>query len=225
MKLIRGHILFLLSAIGLMACVNSSGDATVHPPGRAKTPEANVVKGAQVYASCIACHGAKGEGKLEMNAPSIGHQEDWYVERQLKAFRSGVRAAHPLDSIGRTMTPFAKMLSDNDITDLNGYLKTLNPPPPEPTITGNVSRGKALYNDVCGSCHGAKAQGNLALNSPRLTGTQDGYLKRQLQNYKNDIRGTHPDDTYGAQMHPMAALLVDEESIDNVVAYIQTLQP
>lgn len=225
MKTLRWPCLIFLFSALFCACQNSGESTAEHPPGRAKTKEANVVKGAQLFASCIACHGPKGEGNFETHAPAIAHQEDWYVARQLKAFRSGVRAAHPLDSIGRTMTPFAKMLSDNDINDLSGYLKTLNPPAPEPTLTGNIKRGKALYNDVCGSCHGAKAQGNLALNSPRLTGTQDWYLKRQLQNYKNDVRGTHPDDTYGAQMHPMAALLVDEESIDNVVAYIQTLQP
>lgn len=210
----------------LFACGDGSEQHASHPPGRANTaPKPNVVNGAKVYAACVACHGAKGEGNRDMNAPAIAQQEDWYIARQLKAFRSEVRGAHPQDSIGRTMTPFAKMLTDNDINDLTGYLKTLRPEPIEPTIEGNINRGKALYNDVCGSCHGAKAQGNLALNSPRLTGVQDWYLKQQLLNYKSGIRGTHPDDTYGAQMYPMAALLQDEEAIDHVIAYIQTLQP
>ncbi len=219
-------VLFLLLAVLLVfSCGDGEKSRSPHPPGRAKTPEANVVNGAKLYAACVSCHGPQGEGKAEMNAPAIALQEDWYIDRQLKAFRSGIRGAHPLDSIGKTMTPFAKMLSDSDINDLIGYLKTLRPQPPTPTFEGNLNRGKALYNDVCGSCHGAQAQGNLALNSPRLTGLQDWYLKRQLEGYQNDIRGTHPDDTYGAQMHPMAALLTDEASIENVVAYILTLQP
>jgi cytochrome c oxidase subunit II len=47
---------------------------------------------------------------------------------------------------------------------------------------------------------------------------------RQLQNYKQGIRGTHPEDSYGEQMRLMAAILVDDQAIHDVVAYINTLR-
>ncbi len=45
-----------------------------------------------------------------------------------------------------------------------------------------------------------KAEGNLALNSPRLADQDDWYLVRQLQNYKSGLRGSNPKDVYGMQM-------------------------
>jgi cytochrome c oxidase subunit 2 len=49
------------------------------------------------------------------------------------------------------------------------------------------------------------------------------YLKRQLQYFKSGARGAHEDDVFGKQMAPMAATLIDDAAIDDVVAYIETL--
>lgn len=87
---------------------------------------------------------------------------------------------------------------------------------------GSAAAGKALYA-VCAGCHGAQGEGNPALHAPKLTGQNDWYLTRQLQNYKLGARGTHEKDVYGKTMAPMAATLVDDAAIANVVAYIGTL--
>jgi cytochrome c oxidase subunit 2 len=89
-------------------------------------------------------------------------------------------------------------------------------------VAGNVAAGKPLYA-VCATCHGPQAQGNLALNAPKLGGQGDWYLKRQLNYFKNGARGTHDKDVFGKMMAPMAATLVNDAAIDNVVAYIKTL--
>jgi cytochrome c oxidase subunit 2 len=47
---------------------------------------------------------------------------------------------------------------------------------------------------------------------------------RQLQNYKKGLRGAHPKDTFGAQMKPMAAMLANDQAINNVVVYIRSLK-
>ncbi len=86
---------------------------------------------------------------------------------------------------------------------------------------GDVAAGQAGYA-VCASCHGAQGEGNQALNAPKLAGQQDWYLKRQLMNYKNGVRGAGADDVLGQQMASMAATLPDERAVDNVVAYIGT---
>ncbi|HXM82840.1 MAG TPA: c-type cytochrome [Burkholderiales bacterium] len=87
---------------------------------------------------------------------------------------------------------------------------------------GDAAAGKLLYA-VCAACHGLQAEGNPALNAPKLSGQGDWYLKRQLKNFKNGARGTHDKDVFGKMMAPMAATLGDDAAIDNVVAYIRTL--
>lgn len=87
---------------------------------------------------------------------------------------------------------------------------------------GDLERGQILYA-TCGACHGLKAEGMSALNTPALNGLEPWYLVRQLKNFKSGIRGSNPKDTYGMQMAPMAQTLPDEQAMEDVAAYIQTL--
>jgi len=87
---------------------------------------------------------------------------------------------------------------------------------------GDPVRGKTLYA-TCGACHGVNGEGLEALNAPKLAGQQPWYLIRQLQNFKSGVRGTNPRDTYGMQMAPMAQTLVDDQAMEDVAAYIETL--
>jgi cytochrome c oxidase subunit II len=89
-------------------------------------------------------------------------------------------------------------------------------------VAGDAAAGKPLFA-VCAACHGLQAEGNPALNAPKLSGQGDWYLKRQLKNFKDGARGTHDKDVFGKIMAPMAATLGDDAAIDNVVAYIRTL--
>ena len=56
-----------------------------------------------------------------------------------------------------------------------------------------------------------------------VSGQFDSYTHRQLMNWKNGVRGTHPKDMYGMQMIGMAATLVDETAVKNISAYIANL--
>jgi cytochrome c oxidase subunit 2 len=87
---------------------------------------------------------------------------------------------------------------------------------------GDPERGKALYA-VCATCHGDQGEGMEDMNGPALAGREAWYLKRQLQNFKSGARGGDSRDIYGLQMAPMAQLLTDEQAIDDVVAYISSL--
>jgi cytochrome c oxidase subunit 2 len=86
---------------------------------------------------------------------------------------------------------------------------------------GDAMLGAAQYA-VCATCHGQQGEGNVALNAPKIAGQSAWYLKRQILNYKNGVRGTSEGDVYGAQMIGMVATLADERAIDNVVAHINT---
>jgi cytochrome c oxidase subunit 2 len=87
---------------------------------------------------------------------------------------------------------------------------------------GDVAKGKALYN-ICAACHGVNAEGTAALNAPANAGQDPWYMTRQLNNFRAGIRGAHPDDTFGAQMRPMAMVLAGDQDIEDVVAYITSL--
>ena len=86
----------------------------------------------------------------------------------------------------------------------------------------DAAAGKSLYA-LCAACHGVQGEGNAALHGPKLSGQGDWYLKQQLKYYKQGIRGTHDKDVFGKMMAPMAATLVDDAAVGNVVAYIKTL--
>ena len=183
----------------------------------------NASKGKAQYAVCASCHGQKAEGNQALNAPALAGLQDWYLVRQLKNFKAGIRGTHPKDVYGAQMRPMSMTLAtEQAIADVSAYISAFS----TPTITktkGNPTQGKALYA-VCASCHGQKAEGNRALNAPALVGLQDWYLARQLKNFKAGIRGTHPKDVYGAQMRPMSMTLATNQMIDDVSAYITTLK-
>ena len=52
-----------------------------------------------------------------------------------------------------------------------------------------------------------------AMNAPRAAGMSDWYLERQLHNFKNDVRGAHPQDYRGKQMGFMADILHDDQAV------------
>lgn len=190
----------------------------------AATPPGDPERGQQAYAVCTACHGPQGQGNRDMNGPKLAGQEPWYLRRQLEYYKSGVRGAHPDDTYGQQMAPMARTLAtDQAMRDVIAYIQTFPDNPVEATISGDVDRGRNIYR-VCGSCHGWDGQGIAAVKAPRQAGMQDWYLVRQLQNFKQGIRGAHPGDMYGDQMMMMADTLSDEQAMKDVVAYINTLQ-
>ena len=177
------------------------------------------------YVTCVACHMTEGQGNLALNSPAIAGQEDWYVVRQLKNYKEGIRGKDPKDIYGMQMQPMTMVLPDDKaIADVAAYISAMKPAPRgEPTIKGNVEKGKQLYA-ICATCHGPDGKGMKAMNSPNLTLQQDWYVKRQIENFKNGIRGKNPKDIFGMQMTPMVATLTSEQDINDVVAYIMTLE-
>ena len=91
-----------------------------------------------------------------------------------------------------------------------------------PALTGDAAKGKAAYA-VCAACHGPNAEGNAALNAPRLIGQEAWYLDRQLKAYREGHRGTKPGDVYGMQMRPMALAVSAPQAVADLIAYITSL--
>lgn len=185
--------------------------------------DGNAAVGAAQYAVCAACHGQQGEGLQALNAPKLAGQEAWYLQRQLKSYKAGMRGAHEDDIFGKQMAPMAATLvNDAAIANVVAYIQTLPDNPAPATIDGDVVNGQRLYN-TCAYCHGKDAQGIQAINAPRMAGMTDWYLASQLKNFRAGIRGEHPQDFYGKQMGFMGRTVHDDKSVNDLIAYINTL--
>jgi len=73
----------------------------------------DVEAGRRKAVACQACHGMDGIAKLP-DAPNLAAQPAGYLERELRAYRSGTRR-------NEVMSIAAKPLSDGDIRDLAAY--------------------------------------------------------------------------------------------------------
>jgi len=149
-----------------------------------------------------------------LNAPKIAGQPDWYLKRQILSYKNGLRGVHQDDTFGQQMIGMVATLVDD--------IATLPDNPPQATVEGNVENGKRIYT-VCAYCHGGNGMGIQSTNAPRIAGSSDWYMARQLDNFKTGVRGAHPEDYYGFQMGLMGITLRDEQAINDVIAYINTL--
>lgn len=172
---------------------------------------------------CQSCHGNRGQGNRELNAPRLAGLDAEYVDRQLFDFRSGRRGATAADQFGGQMTQMAKTLRDDAaVKDVARYISTLAAPLELPDVNGSDAAGKAIFV-TCASCHGTKGEGNPALQAPRLACMSDWYLLRQLQAFRAGWRGSEPADSPGARMKAIAMGLPGEAAMRDVIDFIDTL--
>ena len=207
MRILSTALLLALAGAGSMPSVADDAEA-----------------GKAAYRACAACHGESGEGNRALNAPRLTHLEPVYLQAQLQKFRSGVRGGAGASATAVQMAGMAATLtSDQAVNDVVEFIGTLESGPSPVTVEGDVALGGDYYNQFCGACHGAEAEGNAALNSPRLAGSDDWYLMAQLRGFRTGARGAHPDDRTGRQMRAMAGVLPGEQAMADVVAFIRSL--
>lgn len=176
------------------------------------------------FAMCQSCHLEQAQGNPAVHAPALAGHEAAYLERQLRHFKTGARAAD--DAIAAPMKAVADGLAEQDMPQLTSYIASL-PRQPRTLSTPDAAvkdKGYRIYIGSCGACHGGKAEGIAALNAPALY-QDSAYLKRQLELFRSGKRGFDKTDKPGRQMARMALTLTNEADIDAVLAYIGTLQP
>jgi cytochrome c553 len=81
------------------------------------TAAANLLAGKQKAMQCTPCHGQNGIA-VNPDAPNLAGENPGYIERQLKAFRSGERK-------NEQMTIVAGGLNDQDIGDLAAWFAAI----------------------------------------------------------------------------------------------------
>jgi cbb3-type cytochrome c oxidase subunit III len=71
--------------------------------------------------------------------------------------------------------------------------------------------GRILFQNVCAQCHGPKGEGNAQIKSPSIASLPDWYVKAQIENFRADRRGFHPQDIEGQLMRAITKVLQPEQ--------------
>ena len=199
----------LVATLSLVAVLGSSANALA-----AGSVEAGQAKSA----TCMACHGMDGNS-LSPEWPNLASQHPAYIERQIKAFKSGERK-------NDLMSPMAMILSDEDAADLAAFFSA-QPVRGGETDPAKLALGQRVYRAgnvakgvmPCAGCHGPTGLGNPLAGYAMIQGQHSVYVANQLRAYKAGTRTTDPNQ----MMRNMAALLSDEE-IEAVASYVQGLR-
>ena len=170
--------------------------ALLYPvPANADTLEARL-------ASCLVCHGEKGQSAIP-EVPSLGGQPAFYLTLQLFMFREKLRVVEPMNQV-------MQGLRDDDIRNMAAYLAKL----PAPEAAGGsvdaarMERARALIEQHrCNFCHNRDYSGEQ--NVPRLAGQREDYLAKALREYKSNRRRG-----YDASMADVLYPISNEQILD-----------
>jgi cytochrome c oxidase subunit 2 len=142
----------------------------------ARTPDST--RGAKLYETCAACHGARGEGVADGSVPAIAGQPFTVLAKQLVAFRTGAR----LDARMQHFADTTHLSYSQEVADVAAYVSQLAPR--SALVSGSEGagggRGAILYIRKCERCHGPMAEGSEIGYAPRLAGQYAPYLMSQL---------------------------------------------
>jgi len=231
-KILLGGLLFLLVACGEAQKPSTEETETARAPEISKgtvklaLPEGagDSAAGGEIFETCTACHGPSGAGNREMAAPALANMAPWSLKKQLVNFRSGLRGGHAEDDAGQQMAAMAESLDgDQAILDVVAYIDSLPPVKPAASLKGDIRNGARYYNMICGACHGPGGEGIEEMNAPALAGVDDWYLERQYYNFQAKIRGYHPADKSGRQMVMMSKSLPDDQTLKDILSYLQSV--
>lgn len=117
--MMKNKMVVMVASLALMC-----GDQIL--AGDETSAEAALERGEELFDDCSVCHGDYGEGGEDYGAPKLAGHLDWYLIRQLKNFRAGIRGTEEGDEYGPVMQPIAVELEDQEIADVVAYIMTLD---------------------------------------------------------------------------------------------------
>ena len=152
--------------------------------------KADPAKGAQLSASCQACHTADGSRGSPAN-PILQGQHPEYILKQLTEFKSGKRK-------NAIMMGMAANLSDDDMKQVAAYYASKSAKPGFAKIKETVSLGEQIYRGgivskavpACAGCHSPNGAG-IPSQYPRLGGQHADYAEAQLLAFRSGVRGNN----------------------------------
>ena len=184
-------------------------------PGHADAAESvtqDVSTGRKLFlANCATCHGPNAEGRN--SAPSLIGVGAAAVDFQVGTGRM------PLAQSGQQAPQAPVRLTDQEISDLAGYIASLAPGPAIPDAaaidpaTGNASRGSMIFRTNCAMCHGAAGKGGALTRgkyAPNLTGTTPKHIDEAM------VTGPQSMPVFNDQT-------IDPQAKRDVIAYLTTI--
>jgi cbb3-type cytochrome c oxidase subunit III len=174
--------------------------------------------------NCMVCHQADAIGKPGF-APSLTNKEFLSVASN-KFILSTIRDGR----MGTGMPPFAH-LGKEGIESIVAYLRTYKELPnrsaevdSQPAAQGDVARGKALYEQICLTCHGPNGDGYVAGGTGTAIGkagflskASDGFIRTTVNEGRSNTRMLG----FSSAAPQMMANLTAQE-IDEVIVYLRT---
>ena len=103
--------------------------ATLEPVKPTHKLKGDAEKGKALYNTCVACHGDKAQGNPATKGPALVNLPDWYMLKQIKKFKDGLRGANPAkEPHASQMAAISKtvLTTDQKIKDVLEYIKTFN---------------------------------------------------------------------------------------------------
>jgi cytochrome c553 len=201
-----------IASIGVVWVAHAVTESTIHPPdvGRGAAIAAHGV--APSVSACAQCH-AQSSGAF----PRIAGQSQYYLDKQMHDFTSGVRT-------NAIMTPIAKGLSPEEVADVAAYYASVASPF-LPLTSGDpklVKRGEQLAKigdeskdlQSCNDCHGPDGAGEPPA-IPYLAGQFTQYIASQLKMWQLGSRKSSSN-TMGS-----IAKRLDDQDVAAVAAYFQ----
>jgi cytochrome c553 len=132
-------------------------------------------------ATCLACHGEKGQSETS-EVPSLAGMPADFTLIQLFLFRQKTRQIEIMNDLAKGMT-------DDDLRKFSEYFAKLPPPKAagEAADPAIAARAQAIIAaNHCGSCHNPDFSGRDQM--PRLAAQREDYLLKAMRDYKAATR-------------------------------------
>ena len=156
-----------------------------------------------MFAICTACHGAQAEGNQDAQraeARGSGRLVHRAAAAELQARRA--RRATTATLSASRWRRFASMLDRRrGVSNVVAYIAlAARHARADASVERQSSSAARSCTRPAQRATATRARASGRTNAPRLAGMSDWYLARQLENFRQGIRGTHPQDFHGAQM-------------------------
>jgi cytochrome c553 len=154
--------------------------------------------------ACAACHGQNGVPTDPKTIPIIWGQQQSYLMKQLRDYRSGERDS-PI------MSPIAKQLAQEDLRKIAAYFAAKSwPAKTTPVAASSPPQGIAQ----CQPCHQPNFEGGPP--APRLAGLSYDYLLAEMRGFAANTRTNNED-------MPKFMHALPENEIDAMARYLSAL--
>lgn len=152
--------------------------------------------------NCATCHGSDGGGAIGF--PNLT-DKDWIYGGEPATIQQTILNGR--NSIG--MPAMAMGMPEPQLNQLVDYVRSLSN---QPNINADSAKaGKAMFDTMCVSCHGADAKGNFAMGAPNLTdniwlygGSVDA-IKQTLTKGRKGVMPAHRELLGEDKVHLLAA--------------------